>query len=68
MTDAADLEQAMIDNAAGPQSAALDGQSATAHNLRDQIELDKYLASKAAARAKKPGFRFSKFTPPGMTD
>lgn len=68
MTDATDVANAILENAVGPASASIDGQSATAHNLRDQIALDKYLASKAAANSKRPGIRFSKFLPPGMTD
>ncbi len=39
----------------------------TLRALPDQIEADKYLASKAAAKARKPGIRMAKFLPPGMT-
>jgi hypothetical protein len=62
-----DLEETIRTAAAEPASASADGQSATAQPLRDLIDADKYLATKAAARAQKPGIRFAKFIPPGMT-
>ncbi len=60
-----DLEQAIRDNAAGPAKAAGDSGSVEQHPLKDQIEADRYLASKDAAR--KPGLRikFAKIVPPG---
>jgi hypothetical protein len=63
-----DLEQAIRDNASQPAKASVDGQSVEQHPLKDQIEADRYLASKAAAR--KPGLRgggikFAKIVPPG---
>jgi hypothetical protein len=35
------------------------------HPLRDQIEADRYLNSKKAARSKGSGLKFSKLVPPG---
>ena len=35
------------------------------HSLRDQIEADRYLALKNAARQKGLGVRISKLVPPG---
>lgn len=60
-----DLEQAIKDNAAGPARAAVDGQSVEQHSLRDQIEADRYLASKEAVRRKDRGLRLTRLIPPG---
>ena len=35
------------------------------HSLKDQIEADRYLASKEAMASKSPGVRFAKILPPG---
>ncbi|MFV0442868.1 MAG: hypothetical protein ACK5Q5_04770 [Planctomycetaceae bacterium] len=35
------------------------------HPLKEQIEADRYLASKNAAKSKSRGLRFSKLVPPG---
>ncbi len=43
-----ELEQAIRDNASQPAKAAVDGQSVEQHPLKDQIEADRYLASKDA--------------------
>ena len=58
------LDQTIRDNAAGPSAASVDGNSVTQHNVRDQIEADRYLANKAAAR-KGLGVRMVKVVPPG---
>lgn len=60
-----ELEQAIKDNAAGPAKAAVDGQSVEQHGLRDQIEADRYLASKEATRKKGLGVKLVKLEPPG---
>lgn len=62
---AEELEQAIKDNAAGPAKAAVDGQSVEQHSLRDQIEADRYLASKEAVRRKDRGLRLTRLIPPG---
>lgn len=49
MSTESPLESTIETAAAGPISAASDGQSATGHNLRDLIEADKHLAAKNAA-------------------
>ena len=59
------LEQAIRDNAAGPAKAAGDSGSVEQHPLKDQIEADRYLASKNAARKPGLGIRFAKIVPPG---
>lgn len=60
-----ELEQAIKDNAAGPAKAAVDGQSVEQHSLRDQIEADRYLASKDAAKKPSKALRFTRLIPPG---
>lgn len=60
-----DLEQSIRDNAAGPAEAHGDAGGMKQHSLQDQIEADRYLASKQAAKSKSRGLRFSKMTPPG---
>ena len=59
------LEQAIRDNAAGPAKAAGDSGSVEQHPLKDQIEADRYLASKDAARKPGLGIKFAKIVPPG---
>ena len=59
------LEQAIRDNAAGPAKAAGDSGSVEQHPLKDQIEADRYLASKDAARKPGLGIKFAKLVPPG---
>jgi hypothetical protein len=60
-----DLEDAIRENAAGPASASGDSGSVTQHNLKDQIEADRYLKAKAGAALPRRGLRFSKVIPPG---
>jgi len=60
-----DLTDAIRDNAAGPQSASGDEGSIRQHPLKDQIEADRYLASKTAASRPHRGLRFTKLNPPG---
>ena len=62
------LDQAIAENAAGPAKAMVDGQSVDQHSLKDQIEADRYLASKRAGRGRGLGARFVKLTPPGTAD
>ncbi len=59
------LEQAIRDNAAGPAKAAGDSGSVEQHSLKDQIEADRYLASKNAAKKPGLGIKFAKIVPPG---
>ena len=62
---AKDLEKAIRRNARGPAKATGDSGSVEQHPLKDQIEADRYLASKKAARSRKAGLRFTKIVPPG---
>lgn len=43
-----------------PKVVEVDGQRMEMHSLKDQIELDKYLASKKAAATGRRGFRITK--------
>ena len=59
------LEDTILENAQGPAKAAGDAGSMEQHKLTEQIEADRYLASKAAAKSKSRGLRFNKLVPPG---
>jgi endonuclease YncB( thermonuclease family) len=61
-----DLEAKIRQNAEGPAKASGDAGSVEQHPLPDQIEADRYLCAKEAAKAKKRGLRFNKFVPPGV--
>lgn len=63
MTD--DLQNTIRQNAEGPAKAAGDAGSVEQHELGEQIEADRYLASKEAAKSKRRGLRFNKLVPPG---
>lgn len=59
-----ELEDTIEENAKGPKSVSNDSGSATAHDLSQQIEADRYLNSKKAAK-KGLGLRHVKLIPPG---
>jgi hypothetical protein len=61
-----DLTNAIKENATAPAEVSVDGQSVKQHPLRDQIEADRYVSSKAAAR-KRLGIRMTKVVPPGAS-
>lgn len=52
-----DLSSDIASNAAGPKRAKSDEGEFEQHNLKDQIEADRYLNNKNAARAKGFGLR-----------
>lgn len=60
-----DLEQSIRDNATGPAEAHGDAGGMKQHSLKDQMEADRYLASKAAIKKKQRGLRLSRIAPPG---
>ena len=62
---ATELEQAIKDNAAGPRRAKGDSGEVEQHGLKEQIEADRYLNAKAAAKKKGLGIRMAKAVPPG---
>lgn len=59
------LAETIATNAAGPASASGDQGSMSQHNLKDQIEADKYLSGKTAAVKSSLPIRFSRIIPPG---
>ena len=61
-----DLTNAIKDNATAPAEAAVDGQTVKQHPLRDQIEVDRYVSARDAAK-KKLGIRMTKVIPPGAS-
>jgi len=61
---ARDLANTIRRNAKGPRRARGDAGEMEQHSLREQIEADRYLASKDAAR-KGLGVRRTKMVPPG---
>jgi hypothetical protein len=60
-----DLEQSIRENAQQPAKTSVDSVNVEQHSLADQIEADRYLASKQATRSKRLGLRFTKVIPPG---
>jgi hypothetical protein len=63
---AEEVENAIRQNAQGPESAEVDGVKVKQHPLPDQIAADKYLAGKEASR-RNPAKAFTrvKIVPPG---
>jgi len=59
-----DLDDTIRENAEGPAEAKGDSVSMRQHDLKDQVEADRYLASKEAMRHGR-GFRVTKVVPPG---
>lgn len=60
-----DLDSTIRENAQGPAKASGDAGSMEQHSLADQIEADRYLAAKKAARSKGLGIGLKKLVPPG---
>ncbi len=60
-----DLDETIHQNASGPAKAAGDAGSVEQHKLSEQIEADRYLASKQASRSKSRGLVINKLVPPG---
>ncbi len=66
---AEEIENAIRQNAEGPESAEEDGVRMKQHPLPDQIEADKYLATKeAASRNPAKAFTRVKIVPPGAVE
>lgn len=59
------LEQAIRENAEGPKRAQGDSGSVEQHPLKDQIDADRYLASKEAMKKPGIGIKFAKLVPSG---
>ena len=67
MPMADELDDTIRQNAQGPARASGDAGSVEQHKLPDQIEADRYLASKQAARSKRRGLVFNQLVPPGAS-
>lgn len=59
------LDQSIRENAQGPAEAHGDSSGMKQHPIPDQIEADRYLASKQAIKSKSRGVRLTKIAPPG---
>ena len=62
-----DLDDTIRQNAQGPARASGDAGSVEQHKLPEQIEADRYLASKQAAKSKSRGLVINKLVPPGVS-
>ena len=63
-----DLSQQIQDAAeAGVSSVSIDGNTTVALPVKDLIEADRYLASKAAMSRTRRGFKLAKLVPPGAS-
>jgi len=62
---AKDLDKTIRRNARGPARVSGDSGEMQQHRLKDQIEADRYLNSKEAAKSKGLGIRVTKLVPPG---
>ena len=60
-----DLTDSIAEAAKSPKRVQGDAGSVEQHSLKDQIEADRYLASKNAAKSRNSGLRISKLVPPG---
>lgn len=60
-----ELDDKIRENAEGPAKASGDSGSVEQHKLSEQIEADRYLNSKKAAKNKNRGLRLNKLVPPG---
>ena len=60
-----DVKDAIEKNAQGPQSARGDVGEVRQHSLKDQIEADRYLASREVRSKPHKSLRFAKLSPPG---
>jgi hypothetical protein len=59
------IEQAIEQNAKGPASVTVAGQTVVQKDVDQQIKADEYLAAKRAAAKAHFGVRFTKIIPPG---
>ena len=62
-----EIKDKIKENAEGPKRARGDSGEIEQHDLKDQIEADRYLSSKEAVKEKGLGIRMSKLVPPGAS-
>jgi len=60
-----EITSAIHEAAQGPAEVAVDGQTVKQQPLPDQIEADRYLASKQAGKDPRRALRLTKLVPPG---
>jgi len=60
-----ELDDDILENAAGPAEVSGDAGSVRQHSLADQIAADRYVNSKRASRSRARGLLLSKLLPPG---
>jgi hypothetical protein len=66
---AEELAQALLDAAANPDAASVDGLTVTSRPLPDLIALDEYITKKTATATRATrGLSVNKIIPPGMAD
>ena len=65
MSEHEKIRETIVKNATGPKSAEVDGQRVEQHSLKEQVEVDKYRASKEAVKRRGSGLKFSKMTHSG---
>lgn len=61
----ADLSPEIEQTAKDPARVTVDGNTVQDRPVSEQIEADRYLASKEATKRKKRGLQFDKTSPPG---
>ena len=61
------IRDAIRDNALGPKKVTGDAGSVEQHSLKDQIEAERFLASKEAMKRPGLGIRLTKLMPDGTT-
>lgn len=62
---ATDLNDNINTEAQKPKKVTVDGVVVESHDLKSQIEADRYAKSNAAAASAKRGFSIAKMSPPG---
>jgi hypothetical protein len=67
MSNDTTLENAIRENASGPKRAQGDSGGIEQHSLKDQIEAERFLASKEAMKRPGLGIRLTKLVPDGTT-
>ena len=65
MPEESKISESILKNASGPKSAEVDGQRVEQHSLKDQIEADRYLASKKAVKSRNSGLKITKMSQSG---
>jgi len=64
MAQSETIEEAIEQNALGPASITVAGQTVVQKDIEQQIKADEYLATKQAAAKPHFGIRFTKIIPP----